>query len=172
MCACGRRCGRRYTWCFRRDRKGATPPDEEIRIDFPAVQQSAAGYRARPDQAGWRPRGGSAPDDIAVLEFMGPDPMPAECQPVLGCRKIDEDNEIVAYGVKPGLPEGTYVRGKIVGYLSPVRVEVFAEHEDQAIRKGCSGGAAWNMSRGGIAGMIVEMETNKQGRIIPVEKLR
>ena len=144
-------------------------PKSEIDLDFPSL---SGGHplkaRVLPDK--WRPQGGDIPDDIAVLEIVSGAP-PRDSSPVRYCREIFPGDQFSAFGVKKGLPGGTWVEGKYNDEIENGRIQVTAVHEDQAIREGCSGGAAWNLSRGGLAGMVVEMQTGLQGRIIPVKQL-
>jgi hypothetical protein len=156
------------------------PPDEEVEIDFPILSNSAhhlakaveEGWRARLPDAVTRLRGPDIPDDIAVLKFINPEKLPSDRQPVTACEEFKPGDPLVAYGIKQGLPQGTWVSATVTNYVALARVEVFAPSEEQAVQHGCSGGAAWNTARQGIAGMVVEMETGRLGRIIPIEILR
>jgi hypothetical protein len=151
------------------------PVGRPIRLDFVCKRAAklADCYVAKVVPAAWHPQAGTKrPVDVAVLEIDAAVPLPPRAAPVRTCRKTYTNDSFSAYGIKEGLGDGTYVEGKFAGELSEDRIEVVADRADVAIRAGCSGAAVWNMTRRGVAGMIVEMHTETQGRIIPVQLLR
>lgn len=91
---------------------------------------------------------------------------------MVACPETLPGDRFQAYGIKEDLLDGTYVQGEFVGQVTLDRVEVVADRVDQAIRAGCSGAGVWNCRRYGLAGMIVEMQNETQGRVIPVETLQ
>jgi hypothetical protein len=159
------------------------PLDEVVEIDFvidPATQRGNK-YAAVAVAEGWRPQrtvyppgDDVLPTDVAVLRLAGNATIPMNAVPVRACRTTQLEDKFLAYGIKAGLFDGTYLRGEILGMVTPDRVEVVAIRVDQSVQRGCSGTGIWNTTRkgGGLAGMVVEMESETQARIIPVEMLK
>jgi hypothetical protein len=156
------------------EQREAAPLELSVAFDFVAAQREYGGqmYTARPvDDQKWYPEKGTrSPRDIAVLRLDPGPTLPKDVMPVVACDKIVLEEPFLAYGIKDGVPDGTYVKGTFVGEIPPDRVEVISERPDQAIREGCSGAGVW--TRFGLAGMIVEMQSETSlGRVIPIEQL-
>lgn len=144
---------------------GTAAPDRSVKIDFPSLAPKQW-YTGRPIPAKWDPQ-----QDIAVLMLDDAPALPLDARPVRACATTRPGDPITAYGVTEDIPDGTWVIGQIADTTIKGRAVFNAAHEDMATREGCSGGAAWNVSRGGISGMIVERQGLMQGRIIPVSDL-
>lgn len=151
----------------------AQAPEDEIWLNFVRDEKPDNQPTHRARVAIWHAqKEASSTRDIAVLELVDGMEPPSAAVPIVGCLESEFGDTVSAFGIKYGLPEGTYVNGRWNGYLTNERVEISSNNPDEAVREGCSGAALWNMKRGGVAGMIVEMQSETQGRIIPVEILR
>jgi Trypsin-like peptidase domain len=151
------------------------PKTLSVAFDFVSTQNeySRQLYTASVVPEGWRPEKGTLyPRDVAVLRLDQGTTLLKDAVPVVACNEIVWGDKFQAYGIKDGLADGTYVLGELVGPIPPDRVEVYSERVDQAIAPGCSGAGVWNTTRFGLAGMIVEMYSERQGRIIPIEQLK
>jgi hypothetical protein len=73
--------------------------------------------------------------------------------------------------VRRGLPNGAFVEGKLLGNLPGPLIQIAADSEDTALREGCSGGAAWNVTRGGVVGMAVAAMLDRSGLLVPIETI-
>jgi hypothetical protein len=156
------------------EQQEAAPVELSVTFDFVFDQKEHGGqlYTASPVRERWRPEKGTLyPRDVAVLRLYPDTTLPKDAMPVVACDKIGWGDGFQAYGIKEGVPDGTYIQGIFVGDIPPDRVEVISERLDQAIRPGCSGAGVWNTNRLGLAGMIVEMLSDTQGRVIPIEQL-
>ncbi len=161
--------GDRETWAT-----GRAPVNETIWFEFvckPADRPSEL-YKAKVVAAAWRPERGEQPADVAVLEIDSAVVLPPKASVIRTCPKTYVDDRFTALGIKRGLLEGTYVQGSFTGELFDDRIEVVADRVDVAIREGCSGAAVWNLTRRGVAGMIVELQSETQGRVVPIDSLR
>ena len=150
-------------------------PTESVRFEFACerIRQIDDLHKAKPVPRSWRPQGSRAvPSDVAVLEIKEGTFLPPEARRVRICPQSYADDSFSAYAIKKGLTEGTYVEGAIKGHISADRTELLANRVEVAIAPGCSGAAVWNQSRGGVSGIVVEMHTDLQGRMIPIEALR
>jgi hypothetical protein len=163
--------GDRAAWA-----NAAAPVNETIWFDFfvgKPVESPGELCKARVVADAWRPQSGpQKPADVAVLEIDSAVVLPPNAYPIRTCPKTYVDDSFSALGIKRGLPQGTYVAGTFNDDLFDGRIEVVAKGVDVAIREGCSGAAVWNLSRRGVAGMIVELQSETQGRIILIDSLR
>lgn len=149
------------------------PVDLDVRIDMPLAPGRFA--VARVVAAKWRPElrlpSGEGLDDAAVLELCEGSTLPSGAREVGKTRRVEDDDPIRGLGVSLQQPTGVVIRGVYQGLVSLNRFHILADAVDEAIRPGCSGAAAWNSVRGGVAGMVVEMQQTLTGRVIPIELL-
>jgi hypothetical protein len=82
------------------------------------------------------------------------------------------DDSFSSFGIKQHVLEGTWVYGRITDTVVTGVLEVFSDQKDQAVRKGCSGAAAWSVRRGGIIGMVAALTSEHKGHVIPIDHLR
>lgn len=152
---------------------GEAPLDLDVRIDMPLAPRRFATARIMPGK--WRPElaipAGEGLDDSVVLELCPGSQLPDGARTVGKARLVEDDDPIRGLGVSLQQPTGVVIRGVFQGLVSLNRFHILAEAVDEAIRPGCSGAAAWNSARGGIAGMVVEMQQTLTGRVIPVDVL-
>lgn len=153
----------------------APAPTDAVALDFVVLGNKAIRptHDATVVPGMWHPEQDELNDrrDIAVLELAGGD-APAGTEPIRASVTYDGRDDFIAYGIKAGLPDGTTVEGRIQGFVTKNRVELASEQPDKAIRAGCSGGAVWNLTRRGFSGMIAEMHTGSQGRMIPISLMQ
>jgi hypothetical protein len=149
------------------------PLELDVRIDMPLAPRRFATARIMPGK--WRPESavpaGEGLDDAVVLELCEGSRLPDGARTVGKARLVKDDDPIRGLGVSLQQPTGVVIRGTFQGLVSLNRFHILADAVDEAIRPGCSGAAAWNSARGGIAGMVVEMQQTLTGRVIPVEVL-
>src|SRR5262245_62081852 len=127
---------------FDLEQQETAPTELSIRFDFVSAQKEHGGqmYTARPADKGWHAEKGKLyPRDVAVLRVDTGPALPKDAIAVVATIEIDWGDRFQAYGIKEGIPDGTYIQGTFVGPIPPDRVEVISEHVDQAIRPGCSG---------------------------------
>lgn len=147
----------------------ATPVDE-LTIDFPALQpRNGMRVERKAVVEIWRPMIQGVRDDVAILKLTAP--IPPQIIPVQACTGWREQDAFRGYGVTKENPEGKIVLGEIVGRLNVNRFQVSSGTQDAAIVPGCSGGAAWNVTRGGVAGMVVQRKLALSAEVIPIELL-
>jgi len=145
-------------------------PDAPVKMDM--LLAPGHFFHGRVLPAAWHPEIGEECeeiDDIAVLELIE-GALPAQALPVGKAREVREGDWIVGLGVAPKLASGVAIRGRFQENLHN-RFLIHAEAVDEAARPGCSGAAAWNSSRQGLAGMVAEMQQAQTGRVIPVDLL-
>ena len=145
----------------------AEKPTSEI--DFPALASPISRETKVAIVKTWRPRGGASPDDVAILELRGD--APSAVRQIWMCPSYEVGDRLVAFGLRSGLPNGALVEGRVLGLLTGSRLEITGDSDDTALRRGCSGGAAWNVSRGGVIGMVVEGLQQRSGLLIPMDSL-
>jgi hypothetical protein len=148
-------------------------PTEAVEIDFFADPDHS---RKKATVVEWRPRrqsgsGRDEPDDVAVLELCLGEQVPqaAKSAPVgVGCESGDK---VRAIGVARNIPDGRGVEGH-VGEMLVGRWSFTTTNADVAVREGCSGAAVWAPGRGGVVGMVVEMQQEMTGLFLPLSALR
>jgi len=155
-------------------RDNKTAPPQEVRIDLPGVSPRNF-LRAKVLPGKWFPErrhtaatADDPVDDIAVLALEPSDRLPTGTQAVVTASGCDNGERFAAYAVSMELPDGRAVAGLLREQLTPSRLQIQSESVEEAVRPGCSGAAAWNLKRGGISGMVVEMQQERSGLIIPV----
>lgn len=155
------------------DREDA-PSDLVITLDLPFTTGPKLTARVAPGR--WRPERSQSIaeglDDAAVLVLEEGQALPSAAKRVGKVSKEPPyDDWIRGYGVGLQQPGGVVIRARYHGLLTHNRFTIHADEIDEAIRPGCSGAAAWSSSVPGVAGMVVEMQQNKVGRLIPVDVL-
>lgn len=149
------------------------PVDLVVKLDMPFAPGHA--MTARVTAKGWRPESsrqiGKGLDDAAVLELEPGQSLPPGARPIGKAWKVIPDDVIRGYGVGLQNPAGVVIRGRNQGLMTLNRFTILADAIDEAIRPGCSGAAAWSSAHPGVAGMVVEMQQERTGRIIPVDVL-
>jgi hypothetical protein len=146
------------------------PLDLLIRMDAPFAPGKF--FTGRVIAECWRPETGvesSELDDVAVIEIVEGE-LPASAVKVHKTRAVRDGDMIVGLGVAANLPQGVAINGRFQENISN-RFLISGATVDAAVRPGCSGAAAWNLDRGGIAGMIAEMQQSATGRVIPIDFL-
>lgn len=150
--------------------ESATPPGGEVVVDFPACASLERIETRKGVVHTWRARGmDPAPDDVAIMELSTP--APAQARPIFACAAAQSGDRFEAFAVREGMDKPTVVSGIYQGLALPHRGVISAEIEDLAVRRGCSGGAAWNLTRGGVIGMVVEGQQLLTGLLIPIVPL-
>jgi len=148
------------------------PPTGNVVLDF----LPAAGDRKTANVVAWRPRAGprSAPhaaEDVAVLKLTRNCRVPAGVSAIKVGFGIDAGDEVRAFGVSTANPGGVAVTGEIVERLEG-RWAFQSTHVDGAVEHGCSGAAVWAPVRGGVVGMIIEMQQQLTGLFLPLSELQ
>lgn len=148
------------------------PVEFEIKMDMPIAPREFVHGRVVAEK--WRPESGKEAqaglDDVAVLELCEGS-LPNQARPVGKTRQVKDADLIIGYGVSTKQPDGVIIRGRYQGLSLPNRFQIVSEEVDEAIRPGCSGAAAWNSTRRGVAGMVIEMQQQRVGRVIPIDVL-
>jgi hypothetical protein len=149
------------------------PPPGPVRVEFqwPPEKGKPASFLAEPVESAWHPeKAPQAPKDIAVLRLL--EPPPTGTRTIWVAPFIHADDSFTAYGIKQYFAEGTWVHGQITDAVEDGILEVFCEHKELAIRKGCSGGAAWSKQHNGILGMVAALTSEHKGHLIPIDHLK
>jgi hypothetical protein len=121
----------------------------------------------------WRPRGSGPCGDIAVLKLADGEPWPSEAMAVTAVREDPRpDEKFMGLGMSRDSPQGVIIKGAVAGLLPGGRLSIRAASPDQKVVPGCSGAAIFTYERGGMAGMVVEMQQTETGLAIPVRLLR
>jgi hypothetical protein len=149
--------------------KLAEPPRDKISVDFPAIGSPGTLIRGEAVVQTWRSTADPVLDDVAILRLSEAVPDAIRSVAIRGAYKPND--RFRAYGVRSQLPDGAYVEGRLLGNLLGTRIQIISDSHDTASRPGCSGGAAWNMTGGGVVGMVVEMMQERAGRLIPIDML-
>jgi hypothetical protein len=153
-------------------------PAGEIKVDFPALgageiypSRKAVVETWRPATLAQGPDGGPPPrDDVAVLRLTTP--APPGMRGATACVILNEGDPFRAFGITASNPEGIQVSGRYTGVRNATRRMVSSDELDARPQPGCSGGAAWSISHGGVMGMIVARKQEKSGEFIPIQCLR
>jgi hypothetical protein len=146
------------------------PVDLLIKMDAPFAPGKFFSGRVVPES--WRPETGvesAELDDVAVIEIVE-GALPPSAVRVHKTRAVRDGDTIAGLGVAANLPQGVAFQGRFQENISN-RFLINGASVDAAVRPGCSGAAAWNLDRDGIAGMIAEMQQSSTGRVIPIDFL-
>jgi hypothetical protein len=152
--------------------RGRTEPPVDLPIKMDALSAPGEFFTGRVVAETWRPETGvesNELDDVAVIEIVE-GALPGSAVRVHRTRTVRDGDTIVGLGVAANLPQGVAIHGKFQENISN-RFLISGTSVDAAVRPGCSGAAAWNLDRGGIAGMIAEMQQSSTGRVIPIDFL-
>lgn len=144
----------------------ARPPADAIVVDFPALATPTGKDTRSAIVVGWSPMYGEAPDDVAVLR------VESAVSPAIRSVEIGAqyalDDRVLAYGVGDHLPDGRFVEAKVIARLPGPLIQITSDNLDLALRKGCSGAAAWNLTRGGVVGMVSAGQLQLSGLLTPI----
>ncbi|QYO62202.1 trypsin-like peptidase domain-containing protein [Leptolyngbya sp. 7M] len=142
-----------------------------IQLDFPFVaKEQFQDAKVLPDL--WQLHG----QDLAVLKVV--EAIPNGVNPLsLPESSSYRDNRYHVYGFPKGHPDGIWARGEFLGEVASGWVQMEdTKPEGLAIVPGFSGAPVWDEGLGGIAGMTVahdkDREEAKVGFMIPYQKLK
>jgi Trypsin-like peptidase domain len=152
--------------------RGHAEPPLDLLIKMDAFSAPGRFFAGRVVADSWRPETGvdsSELDDVAVIEIVEGE-LPPSAVRVHKTGAVRDRDVIVGLGVAANLPQGVPIEGKFQQNIAN-RFLISGASVDAAVRPGCSGAAAWNLDRGGVAGMIAEMQQSAIGRVIPIDLL-
>jgi len=143
------------------------PPAGAVTIDFPNIETSKPlSARVADDlplgYVAWAARGRPEwPADVAILRV--DDPLPVAARPVDWQVESKALDSVDGYGFPENRRDiGDWLCGRWKG---PVGDRVAVDMDDHdPVHGGVSGGPVWNLDRGGVAGMMVEVDPHDRHR--------
>jgi hypothetical protein len=152
---------------------GTTGPSSDvlITIDFPVLwMRGGESATSMGHVVAWKPSINGVPEDVAILRLNSP--VPRAIEGIRACEDARPQDRFRAFGITADNPEGILVEGLYAGIIAANRGLIKATNDDDRPDHGCSGGAAWNMTRPGVLGMVVSRKGRLSGEIIPVHLLQ
>jgi hypothetical protein len=133
-----------------------------VTLDFPLLDDAHT-VSAVPEK--WNPKPTeSTPEglDFALLRLTDP---PPGATPI----PIAEDTDLWqhsfrAFGFPKGYPGGVWARGVVLGNVAGKRVQMVAEDVGHLVAPGFSGGPVWDNLAGGVVGMVVVSDEQRENR--------
>jgi hypothetical protein len=152
-------------------------PDGRVKVRFAAPLAAGATAEVVAEAEvvadAWRPRDDSPCSDIAVLKVVEGEPWPPSAAAVTAVRDDPRpDERFIGLGVSKESPRGVIIQGAVAGLLPGDRLSIRPASIDQKVVPGCSGAAIFTYERGGMAGMVVEMQQTETGLAIPARLLQ
>lgn len=145
--------------------------DVQIAIDFPVLWTRGGDLVTRIGHVvAWRPAINGAREDVAILRLTSP--VPRSIVGIRACEHAMPQDQFRAFGITADNPEGILVEGVYAGIIAANRGLIKATNDDDRPDHGCSGGAAWNVTRPGVLGMVVSRKGRLSGEIIPIHLLQ
>ncbi|MFF3754835.1 trypsin-like peptidase domain-containing protein [Streptomyces sp. NPDC002018] len=147
-------------------------PAGRLWVDFPLAEGG------RPVEAvirSWTPIGADGSGDIAVLRLLADAPAKAAVARLVE-HVAEPDRKVRTFGFPPDYDDGVWSVGRLRGRTGAGWLQYDTDPaSEHRVRKGFSGAPVWDVTEGGVVGMVVAADGRRDVRtayLIPTETLR